>query len=59
MVKFTKGTKVEITETEFGKLAQPEIAVVFEDFGQTHINIKRTNGQIHAVPRSSVTKAAQ
>lgn len=55
--RYTRGTKVAITETEHEKLAQPEIATVFEDYGQSHVNVMRANGQLHAVPRSSMSEA--
>ena len=56
--RFTKGAKVSITETEYGALEQPETATVFEDYGQSHVNVMRTNGQLHAVPRSSMKPAS-
>lgn len=55
--RYLKGTKVSITETEFGPLTQPEIATVFEDYGQAYVNVMRGNGQLHAVPRGSMRTA--
>jgi len=52
--RLTKGQQVLVTETERGKLAAPELAVVFEDYGTDYVNIRLTNGQIHCVRRASL-----
>lgn len=54
MSRLTRGQKILVTETEHAKLAAPELATVFEDYGTDFINVKLANGQLHCVRRSSI-----
>jgi hypothetical protein len=54
--KMAKGTEVVISWThEAGKLPEPEIAAVFEDFGMPNISVMRANGQLHTTPRARIS----
>lgn len=54
MSRLSKGQQVLVTETERGALPAPELATVFEDYGTDYVNVRLTNGQIHAVRRASI-----
>jgi len=55
-MKLRAGTKVLATEDRRGrKFAHPEPAVIFRDFGLPYVDIRLENGQIHDVPRDSIT----
>ena len=52
--RLARGSEVLVTETERGKLAAPELATVFEDYGEDYVNVKLASGQLHCVRRSSL-----
>lgn len=62
--KFRKGQKVTITGDVAGGVSgkldpipDGEVCTVFEDYGQTHINVMRDNGQLRAVARAAAVLA--
>lgn len=60
MERFKAGQKVTITGDVYGGVSgklppipDGEVCTVCEDFGQSHVNVFRANGQLRVVPRGS------
>ncbi len=58
-MRFRKGQKVTIVGDNTGRrtldpIPDGETCTVFEDYGQTHVNVLRDNGQLRTVPRAAV-----
>lgn len=59
--RYRQGQKVAVTGDVWGGVSgklppipDGEVVTVFEDYGQTHINVMRDNGQLRVVARGSV-----
>jgi hypothetical protein len=62
MERFKSGQRVTVTGDVAGGVSgklppipDGEVVTVFEDYGQSHVNVMRGNGQLRVVARGSVT----
>lgn len=62
MQRFCKDQRAAVTGDVAGGVSgklppipDGEVVTVFEDYGQTHIGVMRSNGQLRTVARGSVT----